>query len=122
MLLPLFNEHFGTAFMGRANLIPFTPLHTKILRDIVLIKIDKICQRFEQASGKMYEIDYTDSLIDWITHHCQCDKSGARDIDAVLNRMVLPVLARYLIDSEDNKIIKRIRMSVRKDNIILRNL
>ena len=46
MLLPLFNEHFGAAFMGRTNLIPFTPLHSKTLRDIVLIKIDKICQRF----------------------------------------------------------------------------
>ncbi|MEB3738385.1 type VI secretion system ATPase TssH, partial [Escherichia coli] len=34
MLLPLFNEHFGAAFMGRTNLIPFTPLHSKTLRDI----------------------------------------------------------------------------------------
>ncbi|MGS5239888.1 type VI secretion system ATPase TssH, partial [Escherichia coli] len=31
MLLPLFNEHFGAAFMGRTNLIPFTPLHSKTL-------------------------------------------------------------------------------------------
>ncbi|WP_332301835.1 AAA family ATPase, partial [Escherichia coli] len=62
MLLPLFNEHFGAAFMGRTNLIPFTPLHSKTLRDIVLIKIDKICQRFEQASGQMYKIEYNDSL------------------------------------------------------------
>ena len=122
MLLPLFNAHFGAAFMGRANLIPFTPLHTKTLRDIALIKIDKICQRFEQASDQMYKIDYTDSLIEWITHHCQCDKSGARDIDAILNRTVLPVLARCLIDSEDNKTTKKIRMSVRKNNITLCNL
>lgn len=78
MVLPLFNEHFGTAFMGRANLIPFTPLHTRTLRDIAIIKIDKICQRFERASGQMYKIDYSDTLIDWITHHCQCEKSGAR--------------------------------------------
>lgn len=120
MVLPLFNEHFGTAFMGRANLIPFTPLHTRTLRDIAIIKIDKICQRFERASGQMYKIDYSDTLIDWITHHCQCDKSGARDIDAVLNRTVLPVLARYLIDSENNKTTKKIRMSVRKNNITLR--
>lgn len=69
----------------------------------------------------MYKIDYSDTLIDWITHHYQCDKSGARDIDAVLNRTVLPVLARYLIDSENNKTTKKIRMSVRKNNITLRN-
>ena len=121
MLLPLFNEHFGAAFMGRTNLIPFTPLHSKTLRDIVLIKIDKICQRFEQASGQMYKIEYNDSLIDWITHHCQCDKSGARDIDSVLNSTVLPVLARYLTDSEDNRTPKKIRISVRKNNITLRS-
>ena len=121
MVLPLFKEHFGIAFMGRVNLIPFTPLHTKTLRDIVIIKIDKICQRFERASGQMYKIDYSDTLIDWITHHCQCDNSGARGIDAVLNRTVLPVLARYLIDSENNKTTRKIRMSVRKNNITLRN-
>ena len=107
--------------MGRVNLIPFTPLHTKTLRDIAIIKIDKICQRFERASGQMYKIDYSDTLIDWITHHCQCDNSGARGIDAVLNRTVLPVLARYLIDSENNKTTRKIRMSVRKNNITLRN-
>ncbi|MFP1464157.1 hypothetical protein ACLB1E_37090 [Escherichia coli] len=41
----------------------------------------------------MYELDYSDSLIDWIIQNCQCDKFGARDIDAVLNTSVLPVLA-----------------------------
>ncbi|EDA3267925.1 TPA: type VI secretion system ATPase TssH [Salmonella enterica] len=122
MLLPFFNNHFGAAFMGRANLIPFTPLNTKILKEIALIKIDKVCQRFERASGQMCKIEYSDSLIDWITHNCQCDKFGARDIDVVLNKAVLPVLARYLIDSEVKKTTKKIRISVRKNNITLRNL
>ena len=122
MILPLFNEHFGTAFMGRANLIPFIPLHTNTLRDIAIIKIDKICQRFEQASGQMYKIDYNDTLIDWIIDNCQYAKFGARDIDAVLNTSVLPVLARHLIDSEVKKTTKKIRMSVRRNNISLRNL
>ncbi|HDD9276528.1 TPA: type VI secretion system ATPase TssH [Escherichia coli] len=121
-ILPLFNDHFGSAFMGRANLIPFTPLHTKTLRNIAIIKIDKICQRFEQASGQMYKIDYSDSLIDWIIDNCQYTKFGARDIDAVLNTYVLPVLARYLIDSRNIKQQKKIRISVRRNNISLRNL
>lgn len=108
--------------MGRTNLVPFSPLHTKTLKNIAIIKIDNICKRFERASDQMYKIDYSDSLIDWIIQNCQCDKFGARDIDAVLNTSVLPVLARCLIDSKDKKATKKIRISVRKDNVILRNV
>ncbi|EEC8626939.1 type VI secretion system ATPase TssH [Escherichia coli] len=122
VILPFFNEHFGAAFMGRTNLVPFSPLHTKTLKNIAIIKIDNICKRFERASDQMYKIDYSDSLIDWIIQNCQCDKFGARDIDAVLNTSVLPVLARCLIDSKDKKATKKIRISVRKDNVILRNV
>ncbi|EFB2521821.1 ATPase, partial [Escherichia coli] len=34
----------------------------------------------------------------------------------------LPILARYLIDYKDKKTTKKIRMSVRKNNITLRDL
>ncbi len=50
VILPFFNEHFGAAFMGRTNLVPFSPLHTKTLKNIAIIKIDNICKRFERAS------------------------------------------------------------------------
>lgn len=43
MFFFLFNEYFGVVFMGRINLILFILLYFKILRDIVFIKIDKIC-------------------------------------------------------------------------------
>ncbi len=36
--------------MGKTNLVPFSPLHTKTLKNIAIIKIDNICKRFERAS------------------------------------------------------------------------
>ncbi|EFO3374042.1 ATPase, partial [Escherichia coli] len=56
----------------------------------------------------------------WVTHNCQIEKFGARNIDAVLNTSLLPLLARYLIDSQHKKASTKIRISVRKNNIILR--
>ncbi len=119
-ILPLFISHFGAAFMGRTNLVPFLPLNTKTLKEITIIKIKKICDRFEMASGHLCKIEYSDSLVDWITHNCQIEKFGARNIDTVLNTSLLPLLARYLIDSQHKKASTKIRISVRKNNIILR--
>ncbi|ELR3168155.1 type VI secretion system ATPase TssH [Escherichia coli] len=119
-ILPLFISHFGEAFMGRTNLVPFLPLNAKTLKEITLIKINKICDRFEMASGHLCKLEYSDSLIDWVTHNCQMEKFGARNIDAVLNTSLLPPLARYLIDSQNKNATTKIRISVRKNNITLR--
>ncbi|HDH9118057.1 TPA: ATPase, partial [Escherichia coli] len=81
-----------------------------------------ICRRFELASEQTFKIEYSDSLVDWITQNCQNRKFGARNIDSVLNESILPILARYLIDYKDKKTTKKIRMSVRKNNITLRDL
>ncbi|EIK6930373.1 type VI secretion system ATPase TssH, partial [Escherichia coli] len=88
--LPFFNDHFGAAFMGRVNLVPFAPLNIKILKEIVLIKINNICRRFELASEQTFKIEYSDSLVDWITQNCQNRRFGARNIDSVLNESILP--------------------------------
>ncbi len=69
------------------------------------------------ASGHLCKIEYSDSLVDWITHNCQIEKFGARNIDTVLNTSLLPLLARYLIDSQHKKASTKIRISVRKNNI-----
>ncbi|MXD62597.1 type VI secretion system ATPase TssH, partial [Escherichia coli] len=70
-ILPLFISHFGAAFMVRTHLVPSLPLNPKTLKEITIIKIKKISDRFEMASGYLCKIEYSHSLVDWITHNCQ---------------------------------------------------
>lgn len=117
-ILPLFESHFGTAFMGRVSLIPFMPLKMVNLRKIIKTKLDEICIRFEEASEHRVKLMYGESVINWIVNHCRHEQSGARETDAILDSSVLPVLAIYLVNSTNMKTLK-VQLTVRKNKIAL---
>lgn len=117
-LLPLFENHFGAAFMGRVTLIPFMPLKMVNLRKIIQRKLDEICIRFEEASEHRIKIIYGKSVINWIVNNCRHEQSGARETDAILDSSVLPVLAIYLVNSSIMKTHK-VQLTVRKNKIVL---
>ena len=118
-LLPLFESHFSQAFMGRVSLIPFMPLDTGILKKIIQFKLEEICTRFAVASDNKFNITYGDSIINWLINHCCYEQYGAREVDAIFNSVVLPVLANYIV----NPVVKEcheVKLIVKKDQIAFR--
>lgn len=87
---------FPTAFLGRLISIPYLPLQEEEIRQIVVLKIQKIKARFLQKY-------HTDLVIvpeveDFISQHCLHSGMGARMIDQLLTNTILPELAERLLE------------------------
>ena len=84
-------QHFKPAFMGRAQLVPFYPLEDAELMKICVLAMKSIAQRVRDNYGASFS--YHDDVLINIVARCQEADTGARNIDSILNRTLLPALA-----------------------------
>ena len=84
-------QHFKPAFMGRANTIAYYPLDDENLMQIAAINMRRIEKRLTEKYGA--EFSYDDDVLINIVARCQESDTGARNIETILNRTVLPALA-----------------------------
>jgi len=96
------NRVFKPAFLGRLNIVPFYPVQDRILERIVALKLERIARRF--ASNHQARLIYQEDLIKAIAVRCVEVDSGARTIDNILSRTLMPelserVLARMALDA-----------------------
>lgn len=114
LIRPEFEQVFRPALMGRITLIPYLPLQPETLAKIIRIKLDRICQRYHSASLGEVQLSYCENVLTWIAALCQMSQSGARDIDQVLTRHMLPLLADNLLQDE-NSLKGNLKLSIGKD-------
>ncbi|MFQ6247200.1 type VI secretion system ATPase TssH [Yersinia enterocolitica] len=119
LIFPIFYDFFQPAFMGRVNLIPFMPLTHSSLKKIIKNKINEICQRVEEAINKKIQVNYKESVVNWVMNNCKYSQRGAREIDMILNRNVLPLLANYISYNDFNNINESIELFVKDEKIAI---
>ncbi|QNQ55463.1 type VI secretion system ATPase TssH [Serratia liquefaciens] len=102
---PEFDRHFRPAFMGRLRLIPYLPVAEKTLTSIIQLKLNKICERFCSVAGYESRLTYSDKVVKLLASRCRVEQSGAREIDSVLNRELLPLLTDLLLSTEEEKVM-----------------
>lgn len=104
-------KFFKAPFLGRAQLIPYYPLRDQELKKICAINM----RRIEKRLREHYDADfsYDDAVLDQIVDRCQEVDTGARNIENILNRTMLPELASLcLVRIGDDKAINRVHISV----------
>jgi len=92
---PTLAEHFQPALLGRMKVVPFYPLHRETMKGIVRLKLGKIARRLEAAHGIRF--DYQDDVIERIAERCTQVDTGARNVDFIIDRNVLPEASRALL-------------------------
>ncbi|MDF1641228.1 type VI secretion system ATPase TssH [Thalassolituus oleivorans] len=97
---PYLLKHFKSAFMGRANTIAYYPLDDDNLMAIAAINMRKIEKRIVENYGAAFSYD-EDVLIN-IVARCQESDTGARNIETILNRTLLPSLASECLNKMAN--------------------
>lgn len=90
------NHAFKPAFIGRLQVIPYYPIKDEILKQIIRLKLEKIKQRVVINHHAI--LHYDEPLIDWIAARCTEVDSGARNIDNILTRSVLPKIAQGVLE------------------------
>lgn len=89
-------KHFKPAFLGRTNLIAYYPLDDDNLMKICAINMRRIEKRVRAHYGA--DFSYDDDVLLHIVARCQEADTGARNIENILNRSLLPELAGECLD------------------------
>jgi type VI secretion system protein VasG len=86
---------FKPAFLGRCNVVIYYPLRDEILRRICLLKLRSIGKRVQETYGTPFTFE--DAVPDAVVARCKEVESGARNIDNILSRSLLPELSSLLL-------------------------
>ncbi|WP_169978672.1 type VI secretion system ATPase TssH [Tautonia rosea] len=86
---------FPAALLGRMIVVPYYPVRDDVLRQITRMQLDRIVRRMAENHGA--SLVYDDALIDTIVARCTEVESGARNVDHILTRSLLPELSRALL-------------------------
>jgi type VI secretion system protein VasG len=94
-LRPELLKVFKPAFLGRVTLVPYFPLSDDIIRRIIELQLGRIGRRVEDNYKAAF--DYAPALVETIAGRCRESESGARNVEQILARSLLPELsARFL--------------------------
>jgi type VI secretion system protein VasG len=94
-LMPELMKYFKPAFLGRVNLVPYFPLSPEIIRQIVVLQLGRIQRRVQESYGAKFAWDK--ELVDVIAARCTETSSGARNVEKILSRSLLPELSAEVL-------------------------
>jgi type VI secretion system protein VasG len=94
-LRPELLKNFKPAFLGRCSVIPYFPLADDIIRKITELQLNRIRKRF--FDNYHARLTWDDDLTAEITNRCTEVESGARNIEYILSRGLLPKLSSEVL-------------------------
>ena len=111
-VFPELLKTFKPAFLGRLSVIPFYPLNDDVMTRIIRLKLGKVAGRIRDSYAAGFR--YTEATVDAIRDRCTEVDTGARNIDHILNRTMLPELsAQILADLAEGKSIGGVTVDYR---------
>jgi type VI secretion system protein VasG len=109
---------FKPAFLGRLTVVPYFPLPTEIIKGIVRLQLGRVKDRVRDAYRAELEVE--EAVVDLIAERATEVESGARVIDRILTRTVLPDLAaRILTRMANGEPVTRASLRVGEGDTIL---
>jgi len=110
-LRPELMKYFKPAFLGRVTLVPYFPLSEAIIRQIVVLQLNRIARREKEAYRATFE--YEPTLVETIAARCTESSSGARNVENILSRTLLPELsAEVLARLAEGSAITRVSVGI----------
>jgi type VI secretion system protein VasG len=104
-------KYFKPAFLGRVTLVPYLPLSDGVIRQIVELQLRRIQQRVHASYRAGFE--YEPALVETIAARCTETASGARNIEKILSRTLLPELsAEVLARLAEGRPVGRVQVGI----------
>jgi type VI secretion system protein VasG len=94
-LRPELLKTFKPAFLGRCSIVPYFPLADDIIRKIIRLQLNRIRKRYLEVYRA--DLSWDEALIDEIASRCTEVESGARNIEHILSRSLLPRLSAHVL-------------------------
>ena len=76
-------------------MVPYFPISDAVMRQIIRLQLGRIGQRMRQNHNAQFS--YSDDLIESIAGRCREVESGARNVDHILTRTLLPEISQEIL-------------------------
>ncbi|MBS0184525.1 MAG: type VI secretion system ATPase TssH [Nitrospira sp.] len=104
-------KSFKPAFLGRVIVVPYYPIAPDIMRRIIELQLGRVRQRIRE--NHRAQLTYDESLIAAIAGRCTEVDSGARNVDHILTRTMLPELSQeFLARMAQGEPVTKVHISV----------
>lgn len=102
---------FKPAFLGRAIIVPYYPIADDIMKKIIQLQLGRIQKRLMENHRAQFS--YDPALIEEIARRCTEVESGARNVDHILTRTLLPEISKeFLARMAGGESIGRVHVTV----------
>lgn len=113
-LHPELLKTFKPAFLGRVTVIPYFPLSDDIMQKIICLKLSKVVKRVQD--NYKADLEYTDSVVEAIAMRCTEVDTGARNVDKILNKTLLPEMStEFLTAMAQGKQVKKVTVDANEN-------
>ncbi len=92
---PILSQYFKPALLARMNVVPYMILPPDILKDIVVLKLNKLVRRMQQTHR--IEMHYAQAVVDQVAARCTEVETGARNIDYIMSGTVMPRMSQEIL-------------------------
>jgi type VI secretion system protein VasG len=114
-LQPELARHFKPAFLGRVTVVPYLPLSETTLLQIAALQVERVAERVRQSFGA--RVEYGDEVVRHVANGGRDAGAGARGIEAMLVRSLLPDLsALILAHMAEGRTVERVAIRVSDAN------
>lgn len=102
---------FKPALLGRMIAVPYYPISDDVMRLIIKLQLGRIARRMNENHGA--EFSYDDAIVNEIANRCKEVESGARNVDHILTRTLLPEISgQVLARMAEGKTITRVEVNL----------
>jgi len=102
---------FKPALLGRMVVVPYYPISDDVMREIIKLQLQRIGQRLEENHGA--EFSYDPQVVDEVASRCKEVESGARNVDHILTRSLLPEMSgEFLSRMAKGAAVSKVHVSV----------
>ncbi|MDQ3918058.1 MAG: ATP-dependent Clp protease ATP-binding subunit [Acidobacteriota bacterium] len=105
---------FKPALLGRMAVVPYYPISDEVMRQIIRLQLERVGRRLAENHGATFS--YDEAVVTEIAKRCEEVESGARNIDHILTRTLLPEMSgEFLACMASEKSVSRVHVGVNSD-------
>ncbi len=97
LVRPTLSNYLKPALLARMTVVPYVPIRREALRDIADMKLRAALRR--AADAHRMQVELADEVIGAVADRCHEVESGARNVDHILRRTLLPRMSMAILDA-----------------------
>ena len=106
---PTLSNYLKPALLARMTVVPYVPIRREALSDIARMKLNAALAR--AASAHNLKIDLEDAVVEAVAERCREVESGARNVDHILRRTLLPKMSVAILEAlAEGRSLKALRV------------